>query len=228
MIAPDEYVKAVGADVVRTYLMFIGPWEQGGEWSDSGINGAARWLNRVWDTVRRDRDVLPDDGDEAANRELDRALHKAIRRVTDDVERFKYNTAISALMEYTNQLSVSYSSKLVSAEKWKNSLNQLLILMSPITPHMSEELWEQLGNDFSIHLQAWPKFDEALAEEDHITLVIQVNGKLRDRILAPVGVIESDATALALESEKVKAHIAGKQMRKIIFVPGRLVNIVAT
>ena len=228
VIAPDEYVKAVGADVVRTYLMFIGPWEQGGEWSDSGINGAARWLNRVWDTVRRDRDVLPDDGDEAANRELDRALHKAIRRVTDDVERFKYNTAISALMEYTNQLSVSYSSKLVSAEKWKNSLNQLLILMSPITPHMSEELWEQLGNDFSIHLQAWPKFDEALAEEDHITLVIQVNGKLRDRILAPVGVIESDATALALESEKVKAHIAGKQMRKIIFVPGRLVNIVAT
>ena len=228
VIAPDEYVKAVGADVVRTYLMFIGPWEQGGEWSDSGINGAARWLNRVWDTVRRDRDVLPDDGDETANRELDRALHKAIRRVTEDVERFKYNTAISALMEYTNQLSVSYSRKLVSAEKWKNSLNQLLILMSPITPHMSEELWEQLGNDFSIHLQAWPKFDEALAEEDHITLVIQVNGKLRDRILAPVGVIESDATALALESEKVKAHIAGKQMRKIIFVPGRLVNIVAT
>jgi len=228
VIAPDEYVKAVGADVVRTYLMFIGPWEQGGEWSDSGINGAARWLNRVWDTVRRDRDVLPDDGDETADRELDRALHKAIRRVTEDVERFKYNTAISALMEYTNQLSVSYSRKLVSAEKWKNSLNQLLILMSPITPHMSEELWEQLGNDFSIHLQAWPKFDEALAEEDHITLVIQVNGKLRDRILAPVGVIESDATALALESEKVKAHIAGKQMRKIIFVPGRLVNIVAT
>jgi leucyl-tRNA synthetase len=131
-------------------------------------------------------------------------------------------------MEYTNQLSVSYSSKLVSAEKWKNSLNQLLILMSPITPHMSEELWEQLGNAFSIHLQAWPKFDEALAEEDQITLVIQVNGKLRDRILAPVGVIESDATALALDSEKVKAHIAGKQMRKIIFVPGRLVNIVAT
>ena len=228
VIAPDEYVKAVGADVVRTYLMFIGPWEQGGEWSDSGINGAARWLNRVWDTVRRDRDVLPDDGDETANRELDRALHKAIRRVTEDVERFKYNTAISALMEYTNQLSVSYSRKLVSAEKWKNSLNQLLILMSPITPHMSEELWEQLGNDFSIHLQAWPKFDEALAEEDQITLVIQVNGKLRDRILAPVGVIESDATALALGSEKVKAHIVGKQMRKIIFVPGRLVNIVAT
>ena len=228
VIAPDEYVKAVGADVVRTYLMFIGPWEQGGEWSDSGINGAARWLNRVWDTVRRDRDVLPDEGDETAHKELDRALHKAIRRVTEDVERFKYNTAISALMEYTNQLSESYSKKMISADKWKNCLNQLLILMSPITPHMSEELWEQLGNDFSIHLQAWPKFDEALAEEDQITLVIQVNGKLRDRILAPVGVIESDATALALESEKVKAHIAGKEMRKIIFVPGRLVNIVAT
>jgi len=131
-------------------------------------------------------------------------------------------------MEYTNQLSISYSKKLVSAEKWKNSLDQLLILMSPITPHMSEELWEQLGNDFSIHLQSWPEYDETLAEEEQITLVIQVNGKLRDRILAPVDVIESDATALALKSEKVQAHIAGKEMRKIIFVPGRLVNIVAT
>ncbi len=228
VIAPDEYVKAVGADVVRTYLMFIGPWEQGGEWSDSGINGAARWLNRVWDTVRRDRDVLPDEGDETAHRELDRALHKAIRRVTEDVERFKYNTAISALMEYTNQLSESYSKKMISADKWKNCLNQLLILMSPITPHMSEELWEQLGNDFSVHLQSWPEFNETLAVDDQITLVIQVNGKLRDRILAPVDVIESDATALALESEKVKAHIAAKQIQKIVFVPGRLVNIVAT
>ena len=100
--------------------------------------------------------------------------------------------------------------------------------MSPITPHMSEELWEQLGNDFSIHLQSWPEYDETLAEEEQITLVIQVNGKLRDRILAPINVIESDATALALESAKVQAHIAGKEMRKIIFVPGRLVNIVTT
>ena len=225
VIAPDDYVKAVGADVVRTYLMFIGPWDQGGEWSDSGINGAARWLNRVWDIAH-----LPDptlNECESGDRKIDRFIHRTIQRVTDDIDRFKYNTAISSLMEFTNQLSSAHSTESISVSKWKESIKYLLILMSPITPHITEELWEKSGNDYSIHNQEWPKFKEHLLIDEEITLVVQVNGKVRDKIAAPAEINQEGAEKMALSSSRVITHIGDQTVRKIIYIPGKLINIVA-
>ena len=228
VIAPDEYVKGVGADVVRTYLMFIGPWDQGGEWNDSGINGAARWLNRVWELASQDKDGLPLKGSPISDKNLERDMHLAIKKVTGDLDRFKYNTAISSLMEYTTQISEQHRQGQVSVNVWTTALDNLLIMMSPIVPHLTEELWESIGNSFSIHKQEWPKYDSDLATHEEITLVVQVNGKLRDRIQAPAELEEEGAKQMAFSSEKVEGYLQGKEIKKIIYIKGRLINIVVS
>ena len=228
VIAPDDYVSVVGADTVRTYLMFIGPWEQGGEWNDSGINGAARWLNKVWDISNLDPGIFAQNSDPASERELNRLLHKTIMRVGEDIERFKYNTAISALMEFTNSLAESHISQKISYEDWLRLTRALYVKMAPIVPHLSEELWESSGMAFSIHTQPWPEYDESLAQDEEITLVIQINGKVRAKISAPANITESDANELAFQNSSIGKHIAGLEIRKTIYVPGKLLNIVAT
>lgn len=228
VIAPDDYVSVVGADTVRTYLMFIGPWEQGGEWNDSGINGAARWLNKVWDISKFDPGIFAQNSDPASERELNRLLHKTIMRVGEDIERFKYNTAISALMEFTNSLAESHISQKISYEDWLRLTRALYVMMAPIVPHLSEELWESSGMAFSIHTQPWPEYDESLAQDEEITLVIQINGKVRAKIPAPANITESDANELAFQNSSIEKHMAGLEIRKTIYVPGKLLNIVAT
>ncbi|MEC8912743.1 MAG: class I tRNA ligase family protein, partial [Chloroflexota bacterium] len=227
VIAPDDYVSVVGADTVRTYLMFIGPWEQGGEWNDSGINGAARWLNKVWDISNLDPGIFAKNSDPAAERGLNRLLHKTIMRVGEDIERFKYNTAISALMEFTNYLAESHVPEKIRYDEWLRLTRALYLMMAPIVPHLSEELWELSGMDFSIHTQPWPVYDESLAEDEEITLVIQINGKVRAKISTAPDITESDANRLALKNESVEKYIAGLEIRKTIYVPGKLLNIVA-
>ena len=228
VIAPDDYVSAVGADTVRTYLMFIGPWEQGGEWNDSGINGAARWLNKVWDISNFDPGIFAQKSDPASERELNRLLHKTIMRVGGDIERFKYNTAISALMEFTNSLAENRIPQKISYDDWLRLTRTLYVMMAPIVPHLSEELWEISGMAFSIHTQPWPAYDESMAQDDEITLVIQINGKVRAKISAPVNITESDANQLALNNASIEKHIEGLEIRKTIYVPGKLLNIVAS
>lgn len=233
VVSPDEYVKAVGSDVVRTYLMFIGPWDQGGEWNDSGINGAARWLNRIWDLVN---DGLSDNSinqeSQKKEQDLDRILHQTIAKVTNDIENFKYNTAISSLMELTNclyDLAVRNEGQwniCVSREKWREVIQSLLVLASPIAPHITEELWQAMGNIFSIHQQDWPKSDDNVARDEVITLVVQVNGKVRDKMTAPSDIDEEGAKALALKSDRVIPHIHGKEIVKVVLVPKRLINLV--
>ena len=228
VVAPDEYVAEVGADAVRCYLMFLGPWDQGGEWSDSGLSGMSRWLNRVWELAQRDTRQL--DGQptgEGSVRELHRLVHKTIRRATDDVERFKFNTALAALMEYTNSLNGVWERKDVGADDWREAIEKLLLLLAPMAPHVTEELWARAGHAYSIHQQAWPGWDPDLAADEIVTLVLQVNGRLRDRIEVPVSITEEEARGLALKSERVKPHIEGKQIAKVVYVPGKLVNIVA-
>ena len=227
VIAPDDYVEDVGADVVRTYLMFMGPWEQGGDWNDNGINGMARWTNRVWDLCQRDPDELGGGSDEVAVGDLRRALHKTIRKVSEDMERFKFNTGIAAMMEFSNTLNQAWDSKKIDAEVWEDSLRNLVLMMAPITPFLAEELWSQVGGQYSVHQQPWPEWDEELAADEMITLVVQVNGKLRDRIDVPADVSEEDARSVALASDRVKQHTEGKTVRRVIYVPGRLVNVVA-
>ena len=227
VIAPDDYVDVVGADTVRTYLMFIGPWEQGGEWNDSGINGAARWLNKVWDVSHIDPTTFAANSDSDTEKNLNRLLHKTIMRVGEDIEKFKYNTAISALMQFTNALGEDKLSEKIDYEQWLNLTRNLYIMMAPIAPHLSEELWEKSGMKSSVHIQEWPKYDANLAKDDEITLVVQVNGKVRAKISASANITEVEANEIAMEDPGVQKHTQGLEIRKVIYVPGKLLNIVA-
>ena len=226
VIAPDEYVEAVGADVVRTYLMFIGPWEQGGEWNDSGINGAVRWLNKVWDLVHSNKSLLPKEISTDLFNQNNRIKNQTIKKVTEDIDKFKYNTAIASLMEYTNQLVELNSSATISHDQMYDTIEALLLLMSPIAPHISEELWEQIGNEFSVHQSEWPKYDETLIDDPTVTFIVQVNGRVRDKITLPSNISENDAKDIALKSLKIAPYISGKSLSRVIFVPGKLINLV--
>jgi leucyl-tRNA synthetase len=224
VVNPDEYVGELGADSVRAYMMFMGPWDQGGEWFDTGISGISRWLNRVWS--------LALDGysagsvDQEAERSIQRLTHQTIRRATADMDRMRFNTMLAALMEFSNALAEVREKANVSKTAWDKAISSLVLLLAPTAPHFAEEVWSRLGRPYSIHNQQWPRWDEALAKEDEITLVVQVNGKVRDRIAVPASVSESEARETALASERVKAHVEGKTVANVVYVPGRLVNVV--
>jgi len=224
VIAPDEYVAELGADAVRGYLMFIGPWELGGEWNDRGIVGVSRWLNRVWSLVTADyasRVIDPE-----AEKEFLHLTHKTIKEVTADLERFRFNTMLSSLMEFSNYLSKVKESGAVSNSLWEEAISYFLLLLAPTAPHLAEELWNRTEHPYSIHNQQWPEYDEELVKEEEITLVIQVNGKLRDKVIVPASISEVEAKELALGRERVKAYIDGKKLTRVIYVPKRVVNIV--
>ena len=226
VIAPDAYVQDLGADVVRLYLMFMGPWEGGGDWSDSGINGVARWVNRLWDLCVKPVMELPT-VNAPADRDLMRKTHQTIRTVTEDYERFKFNTALAAMMELTNEMMPVYESSTVSQKAWQDTVSSLLLLIAPMAPHISEELWLRTGHAYSIHQQTLPECDESLAAIEEATLVVQVNGKLRDRIVVPAEISEESAKAVAMSSDKVRAFVEGRDVIKVMFVPGRyLVSVV--
>ena len=226
VIAPDEYVQELGADVVRLYLMFMGPWEGGGDWSDSGINGVARWVNRLWDLCLRDTGALPE-AEAASDRAVVRKTHQTVRAVIEGLERFKYNTALAAMMELTNEMSPAFDAGSVSRGAWNEAVESLLLLLAPMGPHLAEELWERTGHSYSVHNQPLPEWDEALAAIEEATLVVQVNGKVRDRIAVPASISEGDAKEAALTSQKVLAWTDGKSVDKVVFVPGRyLVSVV--
>jgi leucyl-tRNA synthetase len=225
VVNPDDYVAELGADAVRAYLMFIAPWEQGGEWDDRGISGISRWLNRLWSLVLGGYSSGDSTSIKAEN-ELSRITHQTIRRVTQDLEKLRLNTMVAAMMEFTNHLTKVRDESAVSVTAWKEAITTLLLLLAPTAPHLAEELWQQTGHQYSIHNQSWPKWDEALAKDEEITLVVQVNGKLRGRLTVSASVTEDEAKKLALESQKVKPHIEGKQIAQVVYVPGRLVNLV--
>jgi len=229
VITPDGYVSELGADAVRAYLMFVAPWEQGGEWNDSGISGISRWLNRVWKLILSGYSPLGEVAPETrqkTTRELSRITHQTIRKVTEDMEKMRFNTMISALMEFTNYLAKAREDGVVSNADWKEATTILLKLLAPTTPHLTEELWQRTGHEYSIHNQSWPQWNEELARDEQVTLVIQVNGKLRDRTIVPMSITETEAREIALGREKVKAYLEGKNILKVIYVPGRLINLV--
>ncbi len=224
VVNPDEYVRELGADTVRAYMMFIGPWDQGGEWFDTGISGVSRWLNRVWNLVLDE--YRPDETDANAERELARLTHQTIRRVTGDMDRLRFNTMLAALMEMTNELARIREAATVSKAAWDESVASLVLMLAPTAPHLAEELWQRMGRPYSIHTQRWPAWEEALAKEEEITLVVQVNGKVRDRINVPASISEDEAKAKAMASPKVKPYLDAGKLASAIYVPGRLVNLV--
>ena len=224
VVNPDDVVAAYGADAVRAFLMFIGPWDQGGAWSPTGIQGMSRWLNRVWALAARDPADLP--ATAVSGDGLERLRHKTIRKVTSDLDRFQFNTALAALMEYTNELQRVWDSGAADAGAWRQAIETLIILLAPTCPHIAEELWALAGRDYSIHNQPWPSWNDAIAADAEITLVVQVNGKMRDKLTVEAGIAEETAKELAFASERAAAHVGGKTVRKVIYVPGKLVNIV--
>ena len=227
VINPDDVVGIMGADAVRVFLMFIGPWDQGGPWSNVGINGVARWLNRIWG-IASEKYVTSADSvfDHEMESETQQAVHKTIKKVYEDLDKFKFNTAIAALMELSNHLTKVWNAKNVSVEVWNDSIQQFLLMLAPIAPHLSEELWEMNGYEFSIHNQKFPDWEESLVVDESITLIVQINGKLRDTISVDSGISEEMAQEAAMSSEKIQGHINGTTVKKVIYVPNRLINIV--
>jgi leucyl-tRNA synthetase len=228
VISPDELVGRYGADTVRAYLMFFARWDMGAPWSYSGIDGTSRWLRRTWalatDTVNEPapRGVAGPD----VLRELRRKLHQTLKRVTRDFEKFEFNTIVSSLMELLNEMYKARDLGARGTPEWDEALDIYLRMLAPVAPHIAEELWTRLGKPYSIHNQTWPEVDEEAAAEDVVTLVIQVNGKVRDRIIVPVNVSEDEMKKAAMASEVVQRYLEGKIPRKVIVIPGRLVNIV--
>ena len=225
VITPDEVIAEHGADALRGYEMFISDFAQTVPWSTSGVPGVRRWLERVW------RIVLAPDEDrgpaaEFSARELRRVGHQTIQRYERDLANFSFNTAVAALMEFTNALYRARDAGLAGSAEWGEAVDILLHLAAPIAPHMAEELWERTGHPYSIHQRPFPVVDEAAAKEEEITIAVQVNGKLRDRIVVPASAAEEHIKQAALDSEGAKRFIGTATPKMVRYVPGRLVNIV--
>ncbi len=214
VVNPDKIVKEFGADVLRMYELFLGPHEASVSWSDKGIIGVARFLDRVWFWVSNSKPV------ENESEEVSRAVNSAIKKITADIESFKFNTVISSLMSLHNEIKdkeVSKETMLIFAK-----------LMYPVAPHMAEEIAEVLGGnqDGSLQFAAWPKVDESILNEETVKIVIQVNGKVKDTLIMPLGATEDEVKSLAFKSERVQASLAGKEPSRIIYVPNKLLNMV--
>jgi len=228
VVNPDDYVGRYGADTVRGYLMFIGPWDQGGPWDPSAIEGVSRFLNRVWavvtDEAKAEHLAATPSADEV--REVERKLHQTLVKVGEDMEGFRFNTIIAALMELNNLLMKAKDSAVVGSPIWNEAIPALLLMMAPLFPHISEELWHRIGNDGSIHLQSWPVGDPEKAKEDELTIVVQVNGKNRDKLTVAPFTPAKALEEMALATEGAQKWMDGKQVRKVIVVPDKLVNVV--
>lgn len=229
VVTPDKYIRAYGADALRMYLMFLGPFENGGDFRDTGVKGITRFLERVWKFGENynQRKMRPEKSESHPNLDhsdafvnLGRLLHKTIRKVTDDIENLQYNTAISALMILLNALEES------SADVSKDDFVKFLQLLAPFAPHITEELWVKLGGKGSIHLSKWPEADEKLLREEKKLLIIQINGKTRDRVEVDAGAPEHIVRALVLDRLAVRKWMADKPLKKFIYVPGRIANVV--
>ncbi|NQT29812.1 MAG: leucine--tRNA ligase [Candidatus Saganbacteria bacterium] len=215
VVDPDDIIKKYGADTARLFILFAAPPQKELEWSDKGVEGCFRFLNRVWRLVTQIINCKP----QATNPELTKKTHQTIKAVTEDIERFSFNTAIAKMMELTNELSRAN-------DKDPEAIKALLILLSPFAPHITDELWNKLGNKKSIHQEPWISYDPALIKEDELTIVVQVNGRMRDTIKVSATAEKNAVICAAKASEKVKNFTSGKQIVKEIYVPNKLVNLV--
>ena len=223
VVVPDAYIERWGADTFRTYLMFLGPYQEGGDFRDQGLSGPHSFYSRLWDTIVRE-----ELGDEPVSGELEQKLHATIKKVTEDLAELSYNTAIAAMMEYLN--AVRQGGRTAN----RAEVEPLVVLAAPFGPHIAEELWTRLGHEEPLFRKQtaegnpvlWPQYDQAKTVADTVELVVQVNGKLRARLELPRGVDEEAAREAALAEENVARQLNGGQIRKVIYVPDRLLNLV--
>jgi leucyl-tRNA synthetase len=241
VVVPDVYIKKYGADALRTYLMFLGPFDMGGDFRDTGIAGMHKFLARVWRLVISYQSSAISKTNNTDNWELDKFMHKTIKAVTDDMENLRYNTAIAHIMEFVNELSDNRH--LIT----DNHIKSLLLMLAPFAPHMTEELWQSTVNSQqitdnkkptthnlqhttynSIHLHPWPIHDPKMLVEDEVIVIAQVNGKVRDTIKVKRhnSQVKSEVEKLARDSESIKKYLENRPVRKVIFVPGKLINFV--
>ncbi|MEP7041065.1 MAG: leucine--tRNA ligase [Chloroflexota bacterium] len=224
VVNPDDLTSRFGSDTVRCFLMFIGPWDQGGPWNPSSIEGVHRFLGRVWSVAQAAPEVVA--AVEDGGRALRQATHRAIKEVGEDYAEFHFNTALSKLMQLTNALGAARDDGLAGTDAYAEAVDTLLLLLAPMAPHITEELWSRRGEPYSIHQQAWPTFDPALVVSEVIELPVQVDGKLRDKLTVAPDTAPEEIERRALASERVQAYLKGKAPRKVVQIPGRLVNIV--
>jgi len=224
VVTPDGVAATHGADALRFYLLFMAPFERDTVWEEEGIIGVKRFLQRVW---RLANAVAATDrpAGSPSDTQLHGVVHRTIQCVTTDVEAFKFNTAIAALMECLNEMSAYHRTHGVTVELAEVT-RTFVLLLAPFAPHVAEELWARLGGQYSVHQQAWPTWDETLAAEETITLVMQVNGRVRDKLTVPADIGEAKARELALGCAGVRRHLDGRRVVRVIYVPGRLVNVV--
>ncbi|HEX6291953.1 MAG TPA: leucine--tRNA ligase [Herpetosiphonaceae bacterium] len=222
VISPDGYIDRYGADIFRMYMLFLGPWEDGGDFTDAGISGVARFVGRLWELISGPRPS--GDGDAALSDEAERRRNQTIARVTEGIDGLRAHVAIAALMEEVSWLR-GHAQRLRDRQ-WRRSIETLALLIAPLAPHLAEEAWERLGQPFSVHQQPWPEADPAMLAAATVEIPVQVNGKLRDRIVVAADAAEAAVTAAALASERVQSVLGGVQPRRIVVVPGRAVNIV--
>ena len=213
VVNPDEVVEEFGADAFRTYEMFIGAFDQSTPWSQQGLKGCYKFLERVWNL----QSIVNDE--EGYSVDLEKNINKAIKKVGEDFERMKFNTAIATMMSLVNDFSKKGS---VTKGEYKT----LITLLNPVAPHMTEELWLTYGNGELLSLQPWPKYDEGKTVDDEIEIVVQINGKIKDKLMIPAGLDKDGTQEAAMNTEKIKGLIEGKNVVKVIAVPGKLVNIV--
>ncbi len=224
--APDKYVEKYGADTVRCYMMFIGPFDAGGSFKADNLEGIWRFLNRFWSLISDAWVATADVTETSAGKAIERLTHKTIKRVTEDLSNFRFNTALAALMECNNALIKLQNDEVARSIAYQQALETMMRLLAPFAPHITEELWQQTGHSESVHTTSWPAYDEALTHDETFTLVVQVNGKVRERIEVPAGISEQEIRALALGNARVASFVGESTVQKVIYVPGRLVNIV--
>jgi leucyl-tRNA synthetase len=229
-VAPDDLVAREGADAGRMYEMFIGPPDEDSEWTDEAVAGPVRFLQRVWRLVLDPESGLATEssGSGASGTELRRRVHQTVRRVTDDYEHFRFNTSVAALMELANAMQDHLAAGGVRGPEWDEACSVLVRLLNPITPHFAEELWERIGGDGLCADAPWPEYDADAAVEAEVTLVVQVAGKVRDRLRVPAGLSENAAVDRALASETARRALGGDGRRpsRVVYVPDKLINLV--
>ena len=218
VVNPDEYIERHGSDNLRMYLLFCGDWQEGGDFSDAGLAGIVRFTERAWRTLTAPHEP----GDGSADM---RFLDRAVARVSGDVERLKFNTAIAGLMELRRRLDEVRAA--MSDDQWQRAARTFTLLLAPFVPHLAEELWARLGGPYSVHTAPWPEYDPAALERDQVTLVLQVDGKVRDRVTVPSDISDADACSLALANERIRAHLDDHEPQRVVVVPGKLVNVVS-
>jgi leucyl-tRNA synthetase len=238
VVDPDDLIRTLGADTARLFSLFAAPPEKDLDWNDHGVEGASRFLNRVWRFVIAHAPTLGGAATRTApstpeGRTFRRTVHETITRVTDDIEHeFHFNTAIAAIMELVNALhafAALSADRVPAGERdrlLREGIDTVLLLLAPFCPHITEELWQTLGHVDSVFRQRWPAADPAALVRDEVTVVVQIDGKVRSRLTVDVGANDAEVRRLALDDDKVRPWLGGRDVDKVVVVPRRLVNIV--